>query len=117
MDGGLASAGMSCPAPGAERQPETALHRTTAGIASWMPVLFPLNQLGCFCELELIKVGPRGVVEILEEHVQRVHVDLGCQVLKSRTGDVANLRMAGRAPGSSASRVDRNRRVIDAPVG
>src|SRR5260370_36919602 len=83
-----------------------------------MPILLPIHQLRGFLQLIRISLasGFDCIVDILGEQVQRIHVQLGGQILKRRAGDVTNLRVTGRAPGSLRSGVGGNRSVIDAAI-
>src|SRR5258708_23519038 len=118
MNSGFASASVSCSAPGTESETESAFDRAVARIAARMPILFPIHQLRGFLQLMLIRLaaGFGCIVDILSEQVQRIHVQLGGEILKRRAGDVTNLRMTGRAPGSLRSGVGGNRGVIDAAI-
>src|SRR5437016_12975803 len=118
MNSSFASAGVPCPAPGAESETESAFNGAVARNAALMPILFPIHQLRGFLQLILVSLaaGFDCIVDILGEQVKRIHVQLGGQILKRRAGDVTNLRVTGGAPGSLRSGVGGNRGVIDASI-
>src|SRR5450759_4109531 len=113
---GTAFAGVTRASPGVDGQAHSALDRTLAGIAAWMPVLLPLHQLGGLLQLSAIRVGSRSVAEVLDPHVEWIHVDLRGEILERSRGDEARLWMVGRAPSSRAACVARNSRVVHAAV-
>src|SRR5258708_39231912 len=102
MNSGFASAGVSCSAPGTESETESAFDRTVARIAARMPILFPIHQLRGFLQLILVSLaaGFDCIVDILCEQGQRIHVQLGGEILKRRASDVTNLRVTVRRPSS-----------------
>ena len=114
---GAAGAGVARAAPGVDAESQAALDGTAARIAAQMPVLLPLDQLGAFLELTLVDFGARGVVDVLQEELERIHLQLRGHIFQRRASDKADLRMVGSAPGARAAGIDRNRGVIDRAVG
>src|SRR5229473_323462 len=98
MNRGSAIAGVSCPAPGVDAEAESALNGTLARIAARMPVLLPIDQLRAFLKLRLIHFRTRRVRQVLEEEVQRIHIQFGREIFQRRAGDVTYLRMIRSAP-------------------
>src|SRR5712692_5954580 len=111
MNGRFASAGVACAAPGTQSETESAFDRAFARITARMPILFPIHQLRGFLQLKLVSLAPGFgcVADVLDEQVQWIHVQLRGQILKGGAGDVTNLRVTGRAPGSLRSSVSGNR--------
>src|ERR1700730_4304138 len=103
MDGEIAVAGVPTPAPGVERDSDAA-NQTRLVLPAGMPLLIPVHQLRGDGKLFAINVLPRlGKVEILAEEFDRVHVQLGGEIVQRADGKKRSLRMVGCAPGACGS--------------
>ena len=71
-----------------------------AGFAARMPVLLPVDQLLRLAELRPIDLRARGVVGVLVENLDRIHIQLGGQILDRAAGQEAGLLVVRRAPGA-----------------
>ena len=87
--------------------------------AARLPVLLPAHQIGG--DLELLLVDGLALAgrdrQVLAEEVERIHPQLGGEVLHDRHGEERRLRMVGRAPGARAGEVGRHRGVDVTAIG
>src|ERR1017187_8644307 len=113
MDGEIAVAVVAAASPGVHGEPETALDVSGSFVAALVPVLLPSHHFVGDGELFAIGLGARaGDVEIAGDELQRVHLQLSGQVFDGSHGDERGLGMIGCAPGTGASLVGGDGRVL-----
>src|SRR5262249_33771146 len=100
MDRRLAGGGMACAAPTANADTQPALDRAGSGVAAAMPELAPFGKLGSLLQLVEVGIATRfgRVLHVLREHLERVHSELGGEILKRGAGQKRCLRMVRSAP-------------------
>src|ERR1039458_1040881 len=82
-----------------------------------MQAVLPLHDFGGLLQLGFVGGLVRGVAEVLAEQSERIHAQLGGQILQRRTGQERRLRMVRSAPGARAARIHRHRRMVQPYVG
>src|SRR5437667_6405192 len=110
-------AGMAATAPRVKGNTYAA-HRTAKFVLpARMPLLFPAHQVGSDGQFFAINILARlGDVEILAEELDRVHVQLGGEIVQRTHGKNRSLRMAGSAPGTRRTDIVANSRELRALV-
>src|SRR5581483_10359229 len=93
MDRGTAFTIVAETTPGADSKSEPPFHDTASRVAPLMPVLFPIDHARG--DVELLGVNFRTIREaqVLLEQLDRIHLQLGGQILKCRAGYEGDLRM------------------------
>src|SRR6266516_6013734 len=78
-----------------------AAHRTARFVLpARMPLLVPAHQVGSNGQFFAINILARlGDVEILAEELDRVHVQLGGEIVQRTNGKNRSMRLVGSAPG------------------
>ena len=104
VNGCFAVACVTAAAPGADCEAEAAFDGA-GGSAARLPVLLPIHQLGGFGELVFVSVGAGCELGVLEEELDRVHVEFGREIFKRGTGEERGLRVVWRAPGALGASV------------
>src|SRR5207247_6054999 len=89
-------------------------HRTARVVlAARMPLLFPAHQVGSNRQFFAINILARlGDVEILAEELDRVHVQLGGEIVQRTHGKNGSLRMVGSAPSTRRADIVADGRVL-----
>src|SRR5436305_7449079 len=101
MDREIAVAAVAAPAPGVEGNTHAACHTARLALPAWMPLLFPAHQVGRNGQLLAVNILTRlRDVEILAEKFDRIHVQLGREVIQGAHSNDRCLRMVRRPPGS-----------------
>src|SRR5213592_721534 len=87
-------AGMAAPAPRVKGNTNAAHHTARFVLAARMPLLFPAHQVGSNGQFFAINILARlGDVEILAEELDRVHVQLGGEIVQRTHSKNGSLRM------------------------
>ena len=88
-------------------------------LAARMPLLLPAHQLGGDRQLLAIDVLREAwrCSMFLSKKLERIHVELGGQIVQRAHGEHGSLRMVRRAPCARRTDVVANRRVLFALVG
>src|SRR5437660_7654546 len=113
MDREIAVAAVATSAPGVKGNTYAA-HRTARFVLpARMPLLFPAHQVGSDGQFFAINILARlGDVEILAEELDRVHVQLGGEIVQRTHGKNGSLRMVGSAPSTRRTDVVADRSVL-----
>src|SRR2546430_17122776 len=99
MDREIAVAAVAAPAPRVKGNTYAAHHTARFVLAARMPLLFPAHQVGSNGQFFAINILARlGDVEILAEELDRVHVQLGGEIVQRTHGKNGSLRMVWSAP-------------------
>src|SRR5437879_1859498 len=104
---------MRAPAPRGQGNPNAAHHTARFVLAARMPLLFPAIQVwsnGLFFAINIL--GRVGDVEVLAEELDRVHVQLGGEIVERTHGKNGSLRMVRSAPGPRRTDVVADRSVL-----
>src|SRR5437879_12203122 len=106
-------AGMAATAPRVKGNTYAA-HRTARFVLpARMPLLFPAHQVGSDGQFFAINIPARlGDVEILAEELDRVHVQLGGEIVQRTHGKNGSLRMVGSAPSTRRADIVADGRVL-----
>src|SRR5262249_55915108 len=109
---------MAASTPGVEGKTQSALDWSGCFITSGMPFFMPIHQLRSLCEFFLIRFGqPPAKLDILQGHFERVHADLGSQILDCGHGYQTHLRLTRGAPSTLRADVGENGCVLGTTVG
>src|SRR5262245_35706739 len=102
MDRQVAFAGMARAAPGVDRKSQPAFDRLGAArsaFTTWTPQLLPFDHLGGLEQFLAVNAfASASQSEILQEKLQRIHLQLSGHVIERRHRDQTSLRMVRRAP-------------------
>src|SRR5215472_898270 len=83
-----------------------------------MPFLFPAHQVGSNGQFLAVNILARlGDVEVLAEKFDRIHVQLGRELIQSAHSDDRGLRMVRCPPGSRRADVVADCRVLLSLIG
>src|SRR5207247_6968623 len=97
----IAVAAVAASTPRVKGNTYAAHHTARFVLAARMPLLFPAHQVGSNGQFFPINILARlGDVEILDEEIDRVHVQFGGEFVKRTHGKNRSLRMVGSAPGT-----------------
>src|SRR5436190_18113700 len=106
-------AGMAAPAPRVQGNTKAAPPTASFVLAARMPLLFPAQQVGSNGQFFPINILARlGDVEILSEELDRVHVQLGGEIVQRTHGKNGSLRMVGSAPSTRRADIVADGRVL-----
>src|SRR5690242_1874031 len=112
MDGQIAVARMSRSSPGMDCQAQSLLDWAPTPVPARMPALLPSHQPVGHVEFFGIDFGARfEQLDVLLNQIERVHIELGSQIIKRPQGDEAGLRMIRSTPRPRGSNVVDNRNV------
>src|SRR5437879_13139675 len=106
-------AGMTAPAPRVKGNTNAAHHTARFVLPARMPLLFPAHQVGSDGQFFAINILARlGDVVISGEELDRVHVQLGGEVVQRTHGKNGSLRMVGSAPSTRRADIVADGRVL-----
>src|SRR5262245_4025279 len=92
--------------PSVKSQSNSPLQRSRCAISSGMPLLLPFYQFSSFSKLRSIEARSHACQgDVLNEEIQRIHVELGGHVVEGRKGEPTGLRMVRCPPSSLCSYV------------
>src|SRR5438093_10179070 len=106
-------AGMAAPAPRVKGNTYAAHYTARFVLPARMPLLLPAHQVRSNGQFFAINILTRlSDIEILAEEFDRVHVQLGREIVQRTHGENGSLRMVGSAPGTRRTDIVANSRVL-----
>src|SRR6058998_3769287 len=109
----IAVAAVAASTPRVKGNTYAAHHTARFVLAARMPLLFPAHQVGSNGQFFAINILARlSDIEILAEELDRVHVQLGREIVQRTHGKNRSLRMVGSAPGTRRTDIVANSRVL-----
>src|SRR5947208_6681353 len=113
MDREIAVAAVPASAPRIKSNTYAAHRTARLVLPAQMPVLFPAHKVGSDGHFFAINILARlGDVEILAEELDRVHVQLGGEIVQRTHGKNGSLRMVGSAPSTRRADIVADGRVL-----
>src|SRR5579871_249578 len=109
MNGAIAVAGMAASAPSMDGKPDAACHVAGDVLAASAPFFFPAHKIGGNGKFFAVSgLAGAGELEVPEPELERIHVELGGEIVEGTHGDDRCLRMVGGAPGARRTNVVAN---------